>query len=148
MLRTLKAFFEDRIASLAVADDSANALPMAVAALLIEIAQSDQEHHVDERIAIIGAVSRVCGIAENEMTALLEAAENAAAESVSFYDFTSVINERFDRAQKYELLLALWRIAYADGRLDHYEEYYIRRLADLLHLSHSEFIRAKHQAAS
>jgi uncharacterized tellurite resistance protein B-like protein len=148
MLRTLKAFFEDRIARVAIADDSANALPLAVAALLIEIAQSDQEHHADERMAIIGAVSRVCGIAENEMLALLEAAEDAAAESVSFYDFTSVINERFDRAQKFELLLALWRIAYADGRLDHYEEYYIRRLADLLHLSHSEFIRAKHQAAS
>jgi len=37
----------------------------------------------------------------------------------------------------------MWEIAYADNQLDKYEEYVIRKVADLIHVSHSEFIRAK-----
>lgn len=40
----------------------------------------------------------------------------------------------------------LWRVAFADGRLDRYEEHLIRRIADLLHLPHRDFIRAKLRA--
>jgi uncharacterized tellurite resistance protein B-like protein len=37
----------------------------------------------------------------------------------------------------------MWEVAYADGRLDRYEEHMIRQVADLLYLSHSDFIRTK-----
>ena len=77
------------------------------------------------------------------LDSLVATAAEAVDSSVSFYDFTNVINERLTRAQKVELLEMLWRVAQADGRVDHYEEYYIRRLADLLHLSHGDFIRTK-----
>jgi uncharacterized tellurite resistance protein B-like protein len=40
----------------------------------------------------------------------------------------------------------LWRAAYSDGALHEYEEHLIRRIADLLHLSHSQFIGAKLRA--
>jgi len=40
----------------------------------------------------------------------------------------------------------MWRVAWADGEIHHYEEHLIRRVADLLHLHHSHFIRAKLQA--
>lgn len=147
MLRTLKAFFEEQVARFADKDDPVDALPLAVAALLIEIANADHETHAAERAAIVHAVAEVCGLDEEAIATLLESATGAASEAVSFYDFTSIINAHFDAARKYALLVMLWRIAYADGRLDHYEEYYIRRLADLLHLSHRDFIRAKHAAA-
>jgi hypothetical protein len=40
----------------------------------------------------------------------------------------------------------MWRVAYADRRLDKYEEYQIRRLAELLHVPHQAYIRAKLRA--
>ena len=40
----------------------------------------------------------------------------------------------------------LWRVAWADGRIDRYEEQILRRVADLIHLRHGEFIQAKHAA--
>ncbi len=40
----------------------------------------------------------------------------------------------------------MWQIAYADGQLDKYEEYMIRRVTELTYVSHSDFIRAKQQA--
>ena len=147
MFRTLKALFDDRIASYATADDEIDALPLAVAALLFEISRADHEVHEDERKEMVRSVGIVCELDEGDITSLLETADTAVEEAVSLYDFTSVINEHLNREKKYELLLLLWRIAYADGRLDRYEEYYIRKIADLLHLSHADFIRAKHAAA-
>jgi len=37
----------------------------------------------------------------------------------------------------------MWRVAYADGQLDKHEEGIIRRVADLLHIRHNEYIRCK-----
>ncbi len=37
----------------------------------------------------------------------------------------------------------LWKVAYADGELASIEEHIIRKIADLLHLRHSEYIQTK-----
>ena len=147
MLRTLKAIFDDQVARVVTVDDPAAALPLAVAALLYEISRADHEVDAAERHAMSLAVAAVCDVASEDIEALLESADEAVEEAVSLYEFTAVVNEHFDREKKYDLLLMLWRVAYADGRIDHYEEYYVRKIADLLHLSPREFIRAKHAAA-
>lgn len=146
MLRTLKALFDDQIARYASIDDRAHALPVAVAALLLEVSRADHEVDEAERHAVCEAVARICTVDVDELEALIVSADTAVDEAVSLYDFTSVVNARLDHAHKYELLLMLWRVAYADGRLDHYEEYCVRKIADLLHLSQRDFIRAKHAA--
>ena len=50
------------------------------------------------------------------------------------------------REKRYQLLVLLWKVAYADGRVDKYEEYYVRKISDLLYMDQAEFIRAKHEA--
>ncbi|MGE0482522.1 MAG: TerB family tellurite resistance protein [Gammaproteobacteria bacterium] len=147
MFRTLKALFEDQIAQFVSHDDSADALPLAVAALLFEISRADEEIHDAERAEICQAVARICDVPAADIANLVASADEAVEEAISVYDFTSVVNERMDHEQKYALLLTLWRVAYADGRVDAYEEYYVRKIADLLHLSQREYIRAKHEAA-
>ena len=47
---------------------------------------------------------------------------------------------------KYAVLENIWRVAFADGRIDKYEEHIIRRIAELLHLNHREYIQARHRA--
>jgi len=37
----------------------------------------------------------------------------------------------------------MWEVAYADGRIDRYEEHLIRKISELLHLSHKDFITGK-----
>jgi len=145
MLRTLKALFEDRIASY-VSDDDLDALPLAIAALLLEISRADHEVGEAERAAIFDAVATVCNVPTAEIDALIDSADKAVDEAVSLYDFTSIVNAHLDHARKYELLVLLWRVAHADGHMHHYEEYYMRKIADLLHLSQREYIRAKHAA--
>jgi uncharacterized tellurite resistance protein B-like protein len=62
---------------------------------------------------------------------------------VGVYGYTRTINESFTEEQKFELVTALWRLALADDGLHRYEEHTIRKIAELIYLSHSRFIEAK-----
>lgn len=143
MLRSLKALFDEGMARLKDASADIDPMPLAVAALLLEVARAD--HAVDdaERRAVLTALARFCELDDTDLERLVTTAAEAVDASVSFYDFTRTANERLSREQKMALLEMLWRVAQADGRVDHYEEYYIRKLADLMYLSHGDFIRAK-----
>jgi len=143
MLRSLKALFESGFATLALDEVATHEIALAMAALLLEIARADQVVDTEEERTVVRAVARSCGVEAESIIDLLGSAQVAVDEAVSLYDFTAVINQHLPHARKLELLTWLWRVAHADGRLDRYEEYYIRKAADLLHLSHKDFIGAK-----
>ena len=82
-------------------------------------------------------------IPERDVDTLLSEAFDTVDVSNDLQRFTSAIHEQWSNEQKLELLISLWRIAYADNDLDKYEEHIIRRIADLLYISHSDFIKAK-----
>ena len=74
---------------------------------------------------------------------MVELAENQAKEATSLYEFTSLINSDYDYSQKVGLIENMWRIAFSDNNLDKYEDHLIRKISDLIYVSHSDFIRAK-----
>ncbi len=118
-------------------------LEVAGLALLLEIARADHNSTGEERRAIAVAAAHAFGVEAMLAETLIAEAERAVDEAVSLLEFTSVLNAQLDQQAKYRLLEHLWRVAYADGGLDHYEEYYLRKIADLLYLSHRDLIRAK-----
>lgn len=146
MLNSLKNLFDKHIGDVSADEPAGHSVALAVAALLVEIARADHEVDESERLTIARAVATVCEADVDDINRLLTEADEAVSEAVSLYDFTSVVNENFSHERKYQLLLLLWQVAYADGRVDRYEEYFVRKIGDLLHLSQREFIRAKHQA--
>ena len=86
------------------------------------------------------------GLDADSAAALVENAERTVEESVSLYEFTRRLNDEATPAEKVEIIEMLWRVAFADGRLDKYEEHLVRKAADLLHVPHRRFIRAKLRA--
>ncbi|MFT4561701.1 MAG: putative tellurite resistance protein B-like protein [Gammaproteobacteria bacterium] len=146
MLRSLRAIFQQQIASFAETPESAHALEIASAALLMEISRADHDESSVEKESIRGSIKQVFHLSEGEIEDIMSTAEQAVDEAVSLYDFTSIVNERFSREQKVELIAKLWAVAYADNELDRYEEYYVRKIADLLHISHSDYIKTKLRA--
>jgi uncharacterized tellurite resistance protein B-like protein len=116
---------------------------LAVLALLLEIARADHEFDPVERHRVKEVAASVLGLTEDEAQALLGIAEQRVEDSISLDEFTSVLNDTLTLADKRRCLVALWRVALADGRLDRFEEYALRKLGDLLHLSHADFIQAK-----
>lgn len=123
-----------------------DALQVAAAALLIEVMQADYDVTDAERVAVIEAMRGTFRLSEAEATELLHRAEGEAMNATSLYEFTSLINDRFSYSDKADVIEQMWQVAFADGELDKYEEHLIRKVADLLYVSHSDFIRAKLRA--
>lgn len=115
----------------------------AASALMVEIMLAD--HDVDQREAELIAQRLAIRTGEDEATAraLVEKARQTHAESPDLHPFTRVINDRFNEDEKYRLIVDLWRTALADNNVDKLEEHMIRRIADMLYLHHSHFIKAK-----
>ena len=147
MIRTFRRLFESTLATAAhatEAEEREHGYHVATAALLVEMMRADRAVAPAEREAVLGALAAAFDdLAPDEVQELLARAEERADDATSLYEFTRIVNRRFDHGQKAHVVELLWRVAWADGDLDKYEEHLVRRIADLLHVPHSVFIRMK-----
>lgn len=117
------------------------------AVLLVEIARSDHDVSDVERTAIADALSQSSSLDRTELEALVNEAFVDADNTLSLHEHVRLINDTFKKENKIALLEHMWRVAYADGNVDGYEEYTIRKLSDLLHMKHRDFMQAKLKVA-
>ena len=153
MLDKLRRFFDDQFASAGSAASTGvsaqaadRAHKLAGAALLVEMTRADFEVRESERSKVVGVVTRYFELSAQEAAELTTLAEQAVDQATSLYEFTELVNRHFDAAGKERLIRLLWDVALADGRLDRYEDNLVRKVADLIHVPHSAFIRAKLEA--
>ena len=144
MIDKIKNFFSKNVLEAEAEITSPDQL--ATAALLIEVMVIDGDLDDQEMQAIAGTLSNMLHLSKEQIDQLVELSKEEVAEATSLYQFTKEINEHFDIEKKLSLMTAMWRVAFADGHLDKYEENIIRRVADLLHIRHSEYIRCKANA--
>ena len=141
MIAALKALFE--IPQQESEESLQHRLHLAAAALLIETARADFTQDGAEQAALEELLSSALGLEKVEVHELVEQASNQVDESTSLYEFTRVINDYYSAAQKLQLISAMWRVAYADSKLDKYEEALIRQVAELTYVPHQDYIRSK-----
>lgn len=116
---------------------------VATAALLIEVAKADGDFSDDERKRIIELMKKGFNLDYECVSELLTLSEQKVKDSISVYEFTSVINESFSQAEKLELLKNLWRIIYEDGKLDSHEDRLIKIIGSTMNIEHKDIIAAK-----
>jgi len=127
-------------------EDMEHALRVATAILLVEIARADFVVEPVERRRLRELLEQQFQLPDSELDAVLEEAEADADRLVSIQHITRLLNEHYDHAMKRRVIEMMWQLVYADGEKSHYEEHLIRQVADLLYLSQSEFIQARHRA--
>lgn len=116
---------------------------LAYASLLVEVIKSDDKFDDREREKLFDVLSKKLKIRDDELQNFAELAKQKSDESTSLYEFTREINDKYEYDEKVKLIEDLWRIAYSDGQLDKYEDYVIRKIADLIYVTHSDFIKSK-----
>ena len=126
--------------------DLEHALRVATAVLLVEVTRADFSVELSERQRLRQLLEQQFELSVEELDALLEQAEADADRLVSIQHITRLINQHYDHAMKLRVIQMMWHMVYADGEKDHYEEHLIRQVADLLYISHSEFMQARHRA--
>ena len=111
--------------------------------LMLEVAWADHDISNEEMQIIITALQETFDKTTDEAKDLFENAVSLHKDSVGSYHYTKLINEQFSYEDKKEIIFVLWQIADSDQYIDQWEEYTIRKLADLLHVDHSDFIDGK-----
>lgn len=143
MLKKILSFFTAELSQEDGRDFNQNQRQLATAALLIEVAKVDQTLDDDEFNTLKSVLADRFQLDPEQLDELTAMAEMEQEQASSLYQFTQLINQECRPAEKFELLKAMWEVAYADGELDKYEEHLIRKVAELIYVPHSEFIRAK-----
>ncbi len=121
---------------------------LATALLLLELARSDFEIAEAEQQRIRDLLAQRFDLDATGLDALLEEARQSSNAAVSLHDYVQALNASLDADGKRQLMAMLWQVAYADGRIDKYEEHLLRRLADLLYVPMPDYIRVKLEAAA
>ena len=149
MLRKLAALFDGALAR--ENEDPAareHALRVATALLLIEVARADYADDFAEDEAMIASLKQFFALDDASAALLLEEARSAADQAVELQQFTRRLHEQLSVAEKHRVVEMLWQVALADRRLDKHEDHLVRRIADLLYVSHSDLIRIRNRVRS
>lgn len=123
--------------------EAAQLLPLAAAVLYLEVAWADHDIAEEEIQLIGGILTDQFDLRPEELQILITESRAQQESSVGLYRFTRIINDAWDEEVKYQLVVKLWELALSDNKLHSFEEHTIRKIAELLYVSHSRFIEAK-----
>ena len=145
MLKSIQDFFDRNIAQGAPPAER-HSVELATAALLVEVIRSDAGISTSEQQAVLHAVREKFGLSDEEAKTMFKLAEEEVRTANDYYQFTSLINRHFNQQQKQHVIELMWRVAYADAELAAHENHVLRRIAELLHVTHADYIAAKMRA--
>ena len=142
MINRIRVFFKC-IQTEGITSTTALSIEVATAVLLFEVMKADREFAASEKEVVSNLLQEQFLLSKNEIHEILMLAEDESFHANDFYKYTNLINNHFSLEQRIVIVESLWKVAYADGHLDVIEEHIIRKIADLLHLRHEEFIQCK-----
>jgi len=148
MIRRLQHFFDAFVepASSGGQADGEHAVRIATAALIVEMMRIDDSVSAAERVVATRVLRERFALDEAETAALLEVAGEQMRDAVGYHDFTSQLNKALTPAQRVKVIEYMWQVAFADGTLDANENHLMRRIGDLLHVGHGDYVAAKARA--
>ncbi len=146
MLANIKRFFENLSPDIPPSQEQQqHALQLAVCVLLVEMGRVDGKMSNQEFQRLCEIMDRQFSLTSEEKQELTELAQQELNEATDYYQFTAVLNKHFSPEEKLKVIEHLWEIAYVDEKIDAHEEHYLRKIHSLLHISHSQFMQAKHK---
>lgn len=145
----IRKLFVQVIESISITDSSTvvdrdAALRLATAVLMIDVARADHVFDENEFDRVLQLVEQHFGLSPEEAAELVNSASGQADDLVSVHEFTALLHEHLDENEKARIVGLLWEIAYADGRLDKYEDSLVLKISDLLYVSRARVMRLKH----
>ena len=126
--------------------DRAESLRLATAALLVEVARADHDFGESELETLLALIREHFSLDAQSAAMLSDSADERVSQSVSLHEFTRVLHEHLEPVDKAAVIAMMWKIAYADGQLDKYEDALVLKVSDLLYVPRVEVMRLKHEA--
>jgi len=147
MIGKLKSILLGNAAFASTADNPTDRMQLALATLLIEVARADFDEHHIEQSEITELLASNYELSLTETRSLVERAKLVSNNAVCLFDSTRALHECLDEDEKRDVIRMLWQVAYTDNKLDKYEDNLVRKIADLLHVSHGDVVRLKDEVS-
>ena len=128
------------------ADQRETAIRTATAVLMVDVARADHEFDADEFDSLLRLIQAHFHLPAEQAAALVNEADEKVDGLTSLHDFTQLLHNNLEEPEKAQVVGLLWKIAYADGRLDKYEDALVLKISDLLYVSRGRVMRLKHDA--
>jgi uncharacterized tellurite resistance protein B-like protein len=119
---------------------------LAVAALLVHLAEVDGTVDEVEKLAVRGALQDFYGMDEEAVRELIHQARRTDAEAVDFYRFTSALKE-LDEKERIEIVRMMWQVVFADNKNHELEDNMVWRIAELIGVTSRQRTILKNQMA-
>ena len=143
MIDIVKTFFQKKPEEDVTEVDKTQKIQVATCALLLEVAHSDDEFSEIEEDNIVQILEKDFDLSGEYAQELMTLSEQARQESIDLWGFTRLINENYSLEDKIKIIEMVWKVIYADGKLDKYEDHLAHKLSQLLKLEHRHLIDAK-----
>lgn len=118
-------------------------LRLATAAVLLDIGYADGTLTTDESVDLAIYLKRAFALGDDDARDLVNAAQEIRNHTIDHFAMTNFIRKNATLEERVEIVRTMWRMVYSDGKLTDYENYLVRKLADLLGLEHHVMIEAK-----
>ena len=118
-------------------------IELTASVLAYELARSDGKITKDELSVLMSEIENIANKVGKSKEEIFEIIEIYSKDSVSFYEFVEDINKNYSKEEKLNLIRFMWKMAYADNKLDVDEERLIRRMADLINIKDMDILKLK-----
>ena len=149
MLDAIRSLFSSKpqAAESSTSSPAVDPIHLAACSLLLEVAYADGEFSAEERAHLEQVLERHFSLPAESGHRLIELAERERRGSIDHFQFTRVLNERYDLGQKMVLAEVMWGLVLADGQIAEHEHYLTRKIANLLELEPGYLSAAKARAS-
>jgi uncharacterized tellurite resistance protein B-like protein len=147
VLKAIRRLFEEApLDPHAVPAQERRHLQLAVAVLLHEARRADYAEGGEESAPAEHALAEIFGLGPHESAELLAQGRERAQQLNSFYAPVGVVKRDLSMEERVRLVEHLWRVTFADGRLDLHEDHYVRKIAHLLYVPNTQSMLARNRA--
>ena len=122
------------------------AIKRSTAILMVEVARADHDFDESEFDMLLKLIEAHLKLTPEEASELAIEAGELAEDGAELHDFTHLLHQYLSDGEKEQVVSLLWQVAYADGRLDKYEDSLVLKVSDLLYVSRGRVMRLKHDA--
>ncbi len=126
-------------------DNEESVTHFAAAALMIEMCEADFSTDSAELDEVAQSLKTVFKLPAAEVNQLIADSRRNNDGEISYFPHVETVNRLCGQDEKAEIVRCLWRVAAADGQIDKYEEHYLRRLCELIHVPHRVFVQTRNQ---
>ena len=120
-------------------------LHLVTAILLVHVALGTEDFSNEEKESVLQCLKDHFDFDDGVAQKVMDTAIKREDEAMELYTFTRTITQELGQDGRQEIVKLLWKVAFADGQLDNFEDNIVRKIGGLLDVSIRDRVRLKQE---